>query len=154
MLHLDAAKPQSVPDMIVLTSLLCVLALSGTRAAECHGSVSPALRVSRREAGGFRSTHVWALRCPLPPLPASQPDPNAQPNLSPIYTDAPQFVRAVKNAKLYTVGEADDKLNVVHLYGKVLAAPNTPRCPALIWLTLGGVDQEPPTRWAMPTAPS
>eukprot|EP00051_Salpingoeca_urceolata_P026450 m.477358 g.477358 ORF g.477358 m.477358 type:complete len:444 (+) comp20814_c0_seq1:1427-2758(+) len=46
-----------------------------------------------------------------------KPDPDAQPNLNPIYTDEPKFVRSVPNASLFTVGEGDDKLNVVHVWG-------------------------------------
>ncbi|EGD79182.1 hypothetical protein PTSG_09912 [Salpingoeca rosetta] len=46
-----------------------------------------------------------------------KPDPNAKPNLNPIYTEAPVLVRSVKNAKLYTVGGGNDTISLVHLYG-------------------------------------
>jgi hypothetical protein len=46
-----------------------------------------------------------------------KPQPDAKPNLNPIFTSDPVFVREVKNAKLYTVGDGDDKISVVHLWG-------------------------------------
>lgn len=46
-----------------------------------------------------------------------KPKPDAKPNLNPIFTSDPVFVREVKNAKLYTVGDGDDKISVVHLWG-------------------------------------
>ena len=46
-----------------------------------------------------------------------KPHPDAKPNLNPIFTSDPVFVREVKNAKLYTVGDGDDKISVVHLWG-------------------------------------
>jgi len=46
-----------------------------------------------------------------------KPKPDAKPNLNPIFTSSPIFVREVKNAKLYTVGDGDDKISVVHLWG-------------------------------------
>ena len=46
-----------------------------------------------------------------------KPKPDAKPNLNPIFTSSPVFVREVKNAKLYTVGDGDDKISVVHLWG-------------------------------------
>lgn len=46
-----------------------------------------------------------------------KPKPDAKPNLNPIFTSDPIFVREVKNAKLYTVGDGDDKISVVHLWG-------------------------------------
>ncbi|XP_070541872.1 protein dcd1A-like [Ptychodera flava] len=45
------------------------------------------------------------------------PDPHAKPNLNPIQTDPPVFVRQTENAKLYTVGKGDDIINVLHLWG-------------------------------------
>lgn len=36
-----------------------------------------------------------------------------------ISTDAPVFVKSAKNAKLYHVGEAEDMIKVVHLWGKL-----------------------------------
>mmetsp|Transcript_131156 Transcript_131156/g.184994 ORF Transcript_131156/g.184994 Transcript_131156/m.184994 type:complete len:443 (-) Transcript_131156:72-1400(-) len=47
----------------------------------------------------------------------SKPDPNAKGNFNPVWTGTPTFVREVKNAKLYTVGEGEDKIDVVHLWG-------------------------------------
>ena len=46
-----------------------------------------------------------------------KPQPDAKPNLNPIFTSDPVFAREVKNAKLYTVGDGDDKISVVHLWG-------------------------------------
>jgi len=46
-----------------------------------------------------------------------KPHPDAKPNLNTIFTADPVFVREVKNAKLYTVGDGDDKISVVHLWG-------------------------------------
>jgi isopenicillin-N N-acyltransferase-like protein len=46
-----------------------------------------------------------------------KPKPDAKPNLNPIFTADPVFVREVKNAKLYVVGDGDDKISVVHLWG-------------------------------------
>lgn len=53
-----------------------------------------------------------------------QPDPNAQQNLLKTATGEPTLVRTVKNAKLYSVGEGEDTIDVVHIYGK---APPTPK---------------------------
>ena len=39
------------------------------------------------------------------------------PNLNPIDTEPPMFVRAVKNGKLFTVGRGDDKKDLLHLWG-------------------------------------
>jgi hypothetical protein len=46
-----------------------------------------------------------------------KPDPNAKPNLFPINTDAPVFVKSVKNGHLYEATMGDRKLPIVHLYG-------------------------------------
>jgi hypothetical protein len=46
-----------------------------------------------------------------------KPKPDAKPNLNAIYKSDPYFVRQVKNAKLFTVGDGDDKISVVHLWG-------------------------------------
>ena len=47
-----------------------------------------------------------------------QPDPAAKPNLNPIQTAPPKFVKSVKNGKLYTVGEGDDQICLVHVWGR------------------------------------
>ncbi|XP_006823777.1 protein dcd1A-like [Saccoglossus kowalevskii] len=47
----------------------------------------------------------------------SGPDPHAKPNLNPIQTDPPVFVKQIKNAKLYTVGKGDDQIKVLHVWG-------------------------------------
>ncbi len=39
------------------------------------------------------------------------------PNLNPIYTDAPIFLRAVPNGELYQVGNAENRIHLLHLYG-------------------------------------
>ncbi|XP_077988522.1 protein dcd1A-like [Glandiceps talaboti] len=46
-----------------------------------------------------------------------RPDPHAKPNLNPIQTDQPVFVKQTKNAKLFTVGKGDDMMKVLHLWG-------------------------------------
>jgi len=46
-----------------------------------------------------------------------KPDPDAKPNLNTIYTAAPTFVRSVKNGNLYTVGDGEDKISIVHVWG-------------------------------------
>ena len=45
------------------------------------------------------------------------PKPDAKPNLNKIYTAQPTFVRSTKNAKLYHVGDGEDRMNVLHLWG-------------------------------------
>jgi isopenicillin-N N-acyltransferase like protein len=45
------------------------------------------------------------------------PDPNAKPNLKPIDTGAPVFVKSVPNAELWTVGTGEYAVSVVHLWG-------------------------------------
>lgn len=57
------------------------------------------------------SPAVFAAEC------NGKPSPDAKPNLNPILTGAPVFVKSVTNAKLYTVGSGDDIINVVHLWG-------------------------------------
>ena len=47
-----------------------------------------------------------------------QPDPNAKPNLNPIQTAPPKFIKSVANGKLYTVGDGDDMISVVHVWGE------------------------------------
>lgn len=46
-----------------------------------------------------------------------KPDPHAKPNLNPIVDVTPVFVKEIKNAKLYTVGEGDDQIYITHLWG-------------------------------------
>ncbi len=46
-----------------------------------------------------------------------QPDPNAKPNLNPIQTDPPKFIKQVKNGKLYSVGSGEDLIYLVHVWG-------------------------------------
>lgn len=45
------------------------------------------------------------------------PDPNAKPNLNAITMGNPVHVRSVPNASLYHVGEGDDRISIVHLWG-------------------------------------
>ena len=37
--------------------------------------------------------------------------------MNPIINQKPIFVKEIKNAKLYRIGEGDDSINVVHLWG-------------------------------------
>jgi len=46
-----------------------------------------------------------------------KPDPNAKPNLQPIYTDAPRLVKSTANGKRYTVGNGEDAFDIVHVWG-------------------------------------
>ncbi len=46
-----------------------------------------------------------------------KPDPEAKRNTQPIFTDAPVFVRSVQNASLYRVGNDENAISVVHLWG-------------------------------------
>jgi len=54
------------------------------------------------------------LTSPSPP----QPDPDAKPNLNPIVTDPPKFVADTTNGKLYTVGDGEDLISLVHVWGE------------------------------------
>ncbi|XP_077988483.1 protein dcd1A-like [Glandiceps talaboti] len=45
------------------------------------------------------------------------PDPHAKPNLNPIVTDQPVFVKQVKNGKLYKAGKGDDEFKILHVWG-------------------------------------
>lgn len=47
-----------------------------------------------------------------------QPNPDAKPNLNPIFHGDPQFVRQVENGKLYVAGISQDSFYIVHLWGK------------------------------------
>eukprot|EP00053_Salpingoeca_punica_P016484 m.155940 g.155940 ORF g.155940 m.155940 type:complete len:444 (-) comp16974_c0_seq11:564-1895(-) len=63
-----------------------------------------------------------ALLCGSPALSnaamcSGKPDPNAQPNNNPPIMATPVFLASVVNAKLYTVGSADDAIAIVHLWG-------------------------------------
>jgi len=49
-----------------------------------------------------------------------KPSPDAKPNLNPIQTSPPVFVKSTKNGKLYTVGTGDDLIHLVHVWGKLL----------------------------------
>ena len=51
-------------------------------------------------------------------IPCLQPDPAAKPNMNPIQSAPPTFVKSVKNGKLYTVGNGEDMINLVHVWGK------------------------------------
>lgn len=46
-----------------------------------------------------------------------KPDPNAKPNLYPIYTNPPTHVKSVPNGHLYSVGDEISNFSIVHLYG-------------------------------------
>lgn len=46
-----------------------------------------------------------------------KPSPQAQPNNHPVYSDPPVFVRKVTNGHLYHVGNGEDRIALVHLYG-------------------------------------
>ncbi|XP_066302975.1 protein dcd1A-like [Branchiostoma lanceolatum] len=46
-----------------------------------------------------------------------KPEPRTVGNNNPIQAEPPKFVRSVENGKLYTVGEGDETIQVVHLWG-------------------------------------
>ena len=48
-----------------------------------------------------------------------QPSPDAKPNLNAILDSNPQFVRSVKNGKLYMAGSGDDAVPIVHVWGLI-----------------------------------
>nr|KAG5714795.1 hypothetical protein BaRGS_000283 [Batillaria attramentaria] len=45
------------------------------------------------------------------------PDPNAQPNRTPIYTAAPTLVKTISNGKRYTIGNGEDAFDIIHVWG-------------------------------------
>jgi len=48
-----------------------------------------------------------------------QPDPNAKPNANPIQTGALQFIKSVKNGKLYMAGSGEEAIPIVHVWGEL-----------------------------------
>lgn len=46
-----------------------------------------------------------------------QPDPNAPPNLNPIFSLPPVFVDSTKNGKLYVAGQKEDQIFLLHVWG-------------------------------------
>lgn len=46
-----------------------------------------------------------------------KPDPAAMPNNKPIQSAPPKFVKSVKNGKLYSVGDGEDAIALVHVWG-------------------------------------
>ena len=72
----------------------------------------------------MRCSHLtrqpWLLLVAFPAVGASRcngQQPPGAPNLHPVDTAPPQFVRAVPNGKLYTIGPADDHKELVHVWG-------------------------------------
>ena len=58
---------------------------------------------------------AYAARC------TSKPGKSAHPNLNPIYTDEPTFVKKYQDdkgneAQHWTVGEGDDTISIVHIW--------------------------------------
>ena len=49
----------------------------------------------------------------------TQPDPDAKPNLNPVVTTPPVFLNSTTNGKLYSVGDADDLIYLLHVWGKL-----------------------------------
>jgi hypothetical protein len=46
-----------------------------------------------------------------------QPNPDAQPNMNPIYEGEPVFVKSIENGALYTIGQGEDIIPIVHMWG-------------------------------------
>eukprot|EP00026_Physarum_polycephalum_P008362 Phypoly_transcript_08444.p1 GENE.Phypoly_transcript_08444~~Phypoly_transcript_08444.p1 ORF type:complete len:437 (+),score=72.28 Phypoly_transcript_08444:68-1378(+) len=46
-----------------------------------------------------------------------KPNPDAQPNMNPIWTGTPTFLNSTENGKLFTVGEGNDTVHLLHVYG-------------------------------------
>lgn len=46
-----------------------------------------------------------------------KPNPDAQPNMNPIWTGTPTFVSSTTNGTLYTVGEGNDTVHLLHVWG-------------------------------------
>ncbi|ESP01180.1 hypothetical protein LOTGIDRAFT_172703 [Lottia gigantea] len=65
--------------------------------------------------------HVFILISVVPVLDAAfchgSPKKTAQPNLIPIDTGVPRFIRSVPNGKLYEVGSGEDAFKIIHVYG-------------------------------------
>lgn len=49
-----------------------------------------------------------------------QPDPNAKPNLNPVQTAPPVLIRTARNGKLFKVGDGDDSIDLLHVWGIIL----------------------------------
>lgn len=101
-----------------LLSLLVLAALHGgiSRAAECHGKVGFYITEIYSNLDRQKLDDIYKLNFNNDFL-ALQPDPNAKPNLNPIQTDPPKFIKQVKNGKLYSVGSGEDIIYLVHVWG-------------------------------------
>jgi exportin-7 len=55
--------------------------------------------------------------CVLSAFCHGKPDPRAKPNLNPVQSDPPKFLKSVKNGKLYSAGNGDDLIHIVHVWG-------------------------------------
>ena len=47
-----------------------------------------------------------------------KPNPDAQPNTNPIFTDSPRLVKSTANGTRYTVGNGEDAFDIIHIWGK------------------------------------
>ena len=47
-----------------------------------------------------------------------QPDPSAQPNVNPVQSGPPVLVKTAKNGKLYKVGNGEDEIALLHVWGE------------------------------------
>jgi len=57
------------------------------------------------------------IQCSLAAYCGGSPNPNAQPNLNPINTQAPTLVANVPNGTLYTLGSGPSMISIVHVWG-------------------------------------
>eukprot|EP00658_Telonema_sp_P-2_P032909 TRINITY_DN24262_c0_g1_i1.p1 TRINITY_DN24262_c0_g1~~TRINITY_DN24262_c0_g1_i1.p1 ORF type:complete len:489 (+),score=146.71 TRINITY_DN24262_c0_g1_i1:90-1469(+) len=60
---------------------------------------------------------LLAMAAPVAPAGCNGQSKPGPPNLTPIYEDAPVFQSSVPNGKHFVVGDGDDKIDVLHLYG-------------------------------------
>ena len=94
--------------LLILTLVGAALELGF--AAECHG------KVSHKTYAGMAC--IWyASYCTSP---SPQPSPDAKPNLHEVLTAAPKLVSSAANGKLLTVGDGDDLIHLLHVWGEGL----------------------------------
>lgn len=79
----------------------------------CWREALPSCRVSRQ--GRVCVVLGWPLRNTFV---YCQPSPDAKPNLNQIVTDPPKLVNSTTHGKLLTVGDGDDLIYILHVWGK------------------------------------
>jgi len=74
----------------------------------------------RKEVAAVLFSLLFLLQSFTPSLAAychGVPNPNAQPNMNPINTEAPVFVASVENGTLYTLGTGPTQVAILHVWG-------------------------------------